>query len=102
MNRRHGAGTSYYPAGGAEYTGRWRRGTRHGAGRLTFPDSGGSYEGSFRDGKMAGEGTYHHANGDRFEGQFEFDSPDGFGRRPETRFLDGRRAPVEGRRAVQS
>ncbi|KAH8059932.1 hypothetical protein JL722_4882 [Aureococcus anophagefferens] len=82
VNKRHGFGRAY-AQGKCVYEGRWRRGYKHGYGRLDFLDEGGEstghFEGSFRDDKMCGAGTYFHANGDRYEGQFDDNAPDGHG-----------------------
>ncbi len=42
---------------------------------LDLPE--GKYEGTIKDGKRNGQGTYYHANGERYEGRWADDSPVG-------------------------
>ena len=72
-----GAHQHFFPRGflSAERRSRRRRGRR----RNFRGDESRRYAGEFRDGRMCGEGAYVHANGDRYEGQFLDDTPDGHG-----------------------
>lgn len=98
----------------AVYEGSFKDGLRHGYGVLNL-SQGHRYEGSFANGTMAGAGgclaicvtrsrfrgscafwlaidaagTYYHPNGDKFEGKFYGDKPDGEGSFYKVSLLEG-------------
>lgn len=70
----HGVGRQ---TGESIYEGQFRNGLFHGFGRLFQPDKS-YYIGLFEDGKKHGKGTEIMADGDKKEGEFEYDEFQGF------------------------
>ncbi|CAD7953914.1 unnamed protein product [Amoebophrya sp. A120] len=81
-----GYGEIKYPSG-SSYVGhhvgmRYGNGTtklKYGRGTYTFTDGKSAYEGQWWDDEFNGEGTYTHANGDRYEGQLTGNQKNGKG-----------------------
>lgn len=76
-NCREGRGEEF-EGGVRVYKGEFSKGLRHGFGICYFGDEH-IFMGRFEQGAMAGVGIYKHQNGDRFEGTFYNNKPDGQG-----------------------
>eukprot|EP01119_Soliformovum_irregulare_P020341 TRINITY_DN6566_c0_g1_i1.p1 TRINITY_DN6566_c0_g1~~TRINITY_DN6566_c0_g1_i1.p1 ORF type:complete len:1230 (+),score=370.31 TRINITY_DN6566_c0_g1_i1:414-3692(+) len=74
---RHGKGVYVYNSGN-RYVGEFSHGECHGHGTLFHDSIGERYEGNFKNGEYT-DGIYFYSNGDKFEGHFLEDRPDGNG-----------------------
>ena len=51
----------------------------HGYGKKNWPD-GAHFQGNFIDGRIHGKGVYQFANGDIYEGQWQYNKANGTGK----------------------
>ena len=64
-----------------QYTGQFLLGRAHGKGGFKEFHPPTSYEGDYVNGRRSGKGVQIYANGDRYEGEWRYDSPNGKGKK---------------------
>jgi hypothetical protein len=74
MGSKEGYGTLYYHNENKWYEGDFSHGRFHGNGKFYNEQGKLTYDGEFESNLMHGTGTLYFGNGDRFEGEFEYDS----------------------------